>query len=529
MENLFLYVILSSALLVFIVIYFLMRLKKELQIMQQSAYDNSRYRTYISEHKMRYVAFNELAIIASILLFPNHLYIMLAIIAFFTYYNMRFFTISENRFDTKLKLNITARVKRQIVTLTIINIILFAILVLIGNMAIMHMFAIMTYILPLSMMLTIVLNNPIEALIRNKFKKQAMNKIENHPDLFVIGITGSYGKTSIKNIIGDIVSEFEPELRTPASFNTPNGISITVNNHLKVLHKVFIAEMGAYYPGEIKELADMTHPDIAIVSSIGPQHLETFKTIETVQKTKMELVENVAANGVAILNYDNELIREYDIKRQDVKVLTYGMDSIAYDLYGKDVEYGFGQMSFTVCDTINDCEYRINTKLLGKHNLYNIMAALLVCIERGYPLDKVVASVAKVRPIEHRLEFKKVNDQTLIIDDAFNANVEGVKEAVTILSKYEDYERILITPGIIDLGAKAHELNAHVAKTFAGKIDRMYMVGSYNQKAYEPIIKQDEKIKYKQVDNFLEAYNDAISINAPKVILICNDLPDKFN
>lgn len=528
MENLFLYVILSSALLVFLLFYFWMRAKKELQIMQQSAYDNKRYKSHIRENKMRYFALNELAVIATILLFPMHLYIMLLIIAFFTYYNMRLFTVSEKRFDTKLKLNVTARVKRQIFTLTIVNALLVAGLIYL-RLPVLHTVAIITYLLPITLMLTMLINSPIEASIRNGFKKKATKKIADHPDLFVIGITGSYGKTSIKNIIGDVMSEFEPELRTPASFNTPNGISITVNNHLKVLHKVFIAEMGAYYPGEIKELADMTHPDIAIVSSIGPQHLETFKTIETVQKTKMELVENVNPNGIAILNYDNEYIREYDIKRDDVTVYTYGMNSIAYDMYGKDIEYGFGQMSFTVVDNINDRQYRVSTKLLGVHNLYNIMAALLVCNVRGYDLTKVINSIAKVRPIEHRLEFKKLSNDTLIIDDAFNANVDGVKEAVTILSKYEGYQRILITPGIIDLGEKGYELNKEVASTFIGKLDTMYMVGSYNEAAYSSELENVDGIEYHKVDNFLEGYNGAISKKGKKVILICNDLPDKFN
>lgn len=528
MEQLFAYIVLSSMVSIFVIVYFVMRTKKELQLMQQSAYTNKRYRTHIRENKLRYIALNELILIPTILLYTNHKFIMLLIIFVFTYYNMRFFTISETRFDTKLKLNVTARVKRQIVTLALL-IILSGIGLFIIGVPILHFVIIITYLLPVYIQLVITLNNPIEASIRNKYKRMAVNKIKSQKDLFVIGITGSYGKTSIKNIVGDVISEFEPELRTPASFNTPNGISITVNNYLKVLHKVFIAEMGAYEVGEIKELAEMTNPDIAIVSSIGPQHLETFKTIENVQRTKMELVEYAAPNGTAILNYDNEYIREYEIKRDDLTVYTYGMDSIAYDMYGKDIEYGFGKMSFTVVDNINDTEYVVTTNLLGKHNLYNIMAAMLVCIVRGYDMNKVIASIAKVRPIEHRLEFKKVDNNTLIIDDAFNANVEGVKEAVNILSKYEEYTRILITPGVIDLGAKGFELNQEVAKTFEGKFDQMFMVGSYNEQAYSSIIENSQTIKYEKVDNFLEAYALANAVEGKKVILICNDLPDKFN
>lgn len=528
MEQLFTYIVLSSMVAVFTIVYFFMRAKKELQIMQQSAYTNKRYRTHIRENAMRYIALNEVVLILTILLYPAHKFIMLAIIFVVTYYNMRFFTISETRFDTKLKLNVTARVKRQMFTLALLMVASFIGLQVIG-ISIIQTVIVLTYLLPIYVMLVITINNPIEAMIRNKYKRMATNKLKSQKDLFVIGITGSYGKTSIKNIVGDVISEFEPELRTPASFNTPNGISITVNNYLKVLHKVFIAEMGAYEVGEIQELAEMTNPDIAIVSSIGPQHLETFKTIENVQKTKMELVEYAKKGGTAILNYDNEYIRDYDIKRDDLTIYTYGMDSIAYDMYGKDIEYGFGKMSFTVVDNINDTEYQVTTNLLGKHNLYNIMAAMLVCIDRGYDMTKVIKSIAKVRPIEHRLEFKKISNDTLVIDDAFNANVEGVKEAVNILSRYEDYTRILITPGVIDLGAKGYELNHEVANTFEGKMDVMYMVGNYNAAAYSDAVSNSQTIKYEKVDNFLEAYSSAMAIEGTKVILICNDLPDKFN
>ncbi|WOO86848.1 UDP-N-acetylmuramoyl-tripeptide--D-alanyl-D-alanine ligase [Mollicutes bacterium LVI A0039] len=528
MEQLFTYIVLSSMLGVFLIAYFVMRVQKELQNIQQSAYTNSRYRSHIRENALRYFALNEVILLPTILLYQNHKFIMILIMFIFTYYNMRFFTISETRFDTKLKLNITARVKRQIVTLTVLIALSSIGLVYLG-LPILHCIILITYLMPVYIMIVITINNPIEASIRNKFKRMATTKLKAQSGLFVIGITGSYGKTSIKNIIGDVVSEFEPELRTPASFNTPNGLSITINNYLKVLHKVFIAEMGAYLPGEIKELAVMTNPDIAIVSSIGPQHLETFKTIERVQSTKMELVEHVKPKGIAILNYDNQYIRDYQIKRDDVTVYSYGMDSTEYDMYGKDIEYGFGKMSFTVVDNINNCEYVVTTKLLGKHNLYNIMAAILVCIVRGYDMDKVIGAIAKVKPIEHRLEFKKINNETLIIDDAFNANVEGVKEAVNILSKYEDYTRILITPGVIDLGAKGFELNQEVAKTFEGKLDVMYMVGSYNEPSYSSIISTSATIDYHKVDNFLEAYAQANAITGKKIILICNDLPDKFN
>lgn len=525
--NIFGYFLISSFIGMFLLFYFWMRITRELQMMQQSVYDPKRYLRFIKENSWRYIAFNELILILTLPLYPNHKLIMLLLIVFFTFYNMRFFTISAKRFDVKLKLNVTSRVKRQIATIVIL-LICFVGLLVYFKLPINHIIIISTYISPLFVILAVVINQPMEKHIQNKFKQQAITKINSHPNLSVIGITGSYGKTSIKNIINDITSEFVPTLPTPASFNTPNGLCITINQQLSPLHKVFIGEMGAYYPGEIKELCDLINPQIGIVSSIGPQHLETFKTIENIQLTKMELVENLRPDGVAILNYDNQLIRDYKIVRQDVKVLTYGMDRDDYDLVGTDVTYGFGTMEFNLFDNQTKKNYHIVTKLLGKHNLYNIMAAVLVAKTLEFDLEKTIASIQNVKPIAHRLEFKKIDNQTLIIDDAFNANVDGVKEAVNILSKYDGYRRILITPGIIDLGELGFELNQQVAKDISGKIDDFYMVGEYNRNAYESVLKQ-EKVNYNFVDNFLDGYHHAMGIDEKKVILICNDLPDKFN
>ncbi len=528
MEQVFLYIVLSSMILVFIIAYFVMKIKKELQIMQQSAYMNKRYRLHIKENKLRYLALNELILIFTMFLYPSSKFIMLIIIFFFTYYNMRFFTISETRYTTKLKLKVTARVKRQITTLSII-LILFSMLLISIKVPILHIFIINTYLVPLFLMIVIEINKPIEELIKNNFKKKAQTKLQSMHDLQVIGITGSYGKTSIKNIVGDIIGEFEPELRTPASFNTPNGLSITINNKLKAFHKVFLAEMGAYERGEIKELTEMTNPSIAIVSSVGPQHLDTFKSIENVQKTKMELVEHMSANGIAILNYDNEYIREYEIKRNDLTVYTYGFESIAYDMYCKSVEYKFAKMECVIVDNINNKQYVVETRLLGKHNVYNIMAGMLVAIIKNYNIDRVIKVLKTMKPTQHRLEFKKIDENTFIIDDAFNANVEGLKEAVNILSKYEGYQKIVITPGVIDLGSESYKLNNEIAQTFSGKIDNLFIVGKYNEQAYFDAINNDETIAYNKVDNFLEAYEQAMSIQNKKIILICNDLPDKFN
>ncbi|MFV0287920.1 MAG: Mur ligase family protein [Mycoplasmatales bacterium] len=341
-------------------------------------------------------------------------------------------------------------------------------------------------------------------------------------NLTVVGITGSYGKTSIKNIINEVLQEEKITLQTPSSFNTPVGLSITINKDLTKMHEIFLAEMGAYYPGEIKELANMVKPKIGIVSSIGPQHLETFKSIKNIQKTKMELIENLPIDGLGILNYDNQNIREYNLKNK-VPIKWYSLEEENVDLYAYDIIYLEQGMNFKI--KFKNEEYQIETKLLGKYNVYNILAAILVADYEGIPINKIIKNIKKINKIEKRLEIKYINKELTIIDDSFNGNIVGMQEGFKILSKYNNL-KILITPGIIDGGTENYKINKELSQSIEG-IDYILFVGKYNRQPLHEGLK--DNLQAKDFDNFLDAYNYAVNLEGKKTILVANDLPDKYN
>ncbi len=506
-----------------VLVYFFIKTKYALQAFQQSAYNNGRYLRYIKENYKYSLGVNELLPI--LLLFINvsflnvgFLLIKYLLVFFFLYYNLKFFNLSKKNYTQKIKLNITARVKRLICSLIILMFVFFFLF----GFSLMNLL-LLNYFIYFLIMLANLLNTPIEKFIRRGFKKKAMKKLESFSNLTVIGITGSYGKTSIKNIINDVLEDYQITLPTPSSFNTPMGLSITINNDLNKMHENFIAEMGAYYKGEIKELALMVKPKIAVVSSIGPQHLETFKSIENIQKTKMELVEYVDKDGVAILNYDNKYIREYDIKNP-VKTLFYSLEKKDVDLFADNIIYLEDGMSFDIY--FKNKKYTLKTKLLGKHNIYNILAAILVADYNGIDIDDIIKSISKLSKIEHRLELKKISKELTIIDDSFNGNIEGLKEGVNILSKYNN-TRVLITPGLIDGGEENYALNLEYAKSIKD-IDHVIFIGNYNKKALNEGI--NKCIDIQNFDNFIDGYDYAINnIKGSKTILIANDLPDKYN
>lgn len=517
--------------LLFTLLYMYYKTENGLQKYQQSAYNSSRYFKYIKENYKHTLGINELILIGLAILLRNMFFWELLVTTVIMYYNLQFFQISKKRYKEKLPLKKTPRVKRFIAAL-----IFFSVIILIVGLGIMvninsyiKLFVLLTIITYLINFLIIgvgIFIFPLEKMIQNKFKKKAKLKLKKYDDLNVIAVTGSYGKTSIKNIVTDMLCEFELTLKTPSSFNTPMGISITVNNELTPFYKNFITEMGAYYLGEIKELADLVNPKIGIVSSVGPQHLETFKTIDVITKTKMELIESLPKDGLGILNFDNKYIREYKIIN-DVKIKWYSLENDEADIKAFDITYLTSGMEFSI--KFKGKTHKIKTTLLGKHNVSNILASILVLDYKQISIENIINSIDKIQPIPHRLELKQINNNLTLIDDSFNGNVEGVKEGLKILESMNQKRKILITPGIIDGGKENENLNIEYGKAISNAITDIIIIGKYNQNSLKKGIKSEYHNKIKNFDNFIEGYNYAMGIDESKIILIANDLPDKYN
>lgn len=543
MIEIMLAMVIISMIIVLNCLYFYFKTSKALLVFQQGAYSNIRMWHYIKDNYKYTYGINELCLLLApiiLLIKPNWAVLSLVIMAFFSYYNLRFYNLNAKRYDQKLKLNITSRVKRLIVTFNLIILLIIGVVVSISYhygydfltlnfyLYVYMIVIIITYLVFFLVMVANLINAPMEKMIKNHYKKLAHQKIMNNPQLNVIGITGSFGKTSTKNVVGTILGVKNPTLISPASYNTPMGLTMTIDKELSNLYRYFVAEMGAYKPGEIKELVDLVNPKYGIVTSVGHQHLETFKTIDNVLVTKMELIENLPHDGVGIINYDNEYIRNYKVKNP-VKILTYSLTDPSCDIYGYDINYLEQGMSFKF--KLHELTYSCTTRLLGQYNIENILAGILLADYLGYAMSDIQKGISRLMPVKNRLELKRIDKHSIMIDDAFNANEIGIKESIKILGQYHNKRRILITPGLIDLGNKTHEIHIDLGAYLTNYVDDVYIVGNAN---YDDIMQGISQTDFDlnhvyNTDNFLDAYHQALSKNDDKVILVANDLPDKFN
>jgi UDP-N-acetylmuramoyl-tripeptide--D-alanyl-D-alanine ligase len=438
--------------------------------------------------------------------------------------------LNKSRKKTYIKpLVYTNRVKRQLFTYIII-LIIFILLSLLALKNHYYIFLLLLAIFHLYQMHIIsivsLINQPLENLFKNKFLNKAKTKLDSMPAISKIGITGSYGKTSSKNIINEILSKKYYCLVTPASYNTPMGISITINDYLQPIHEIFICEMGADKVGEITELVNFVRPQIGVVTSIGNQHLATFKTQENIINEKMQMVELMDENGLVVLNKDEKFIREYPITSK-AKQIWYGINEEC-DIKANNIVYSKDGSSFDV--NIDNKLVHFQTKLLGIHNIYNILAGIAIGLHYGISIDDLVIAIKQLNYVPHRLEVKKQDDYT-IIDNAFNSNPVSSKLTLDVL-KHMPGLRICITPGLIDLGASQDQYNYEFGSYFINRCDRVILVGRKQTKAvYQGLLDSGFNMKYVYVVNRIyDAFNTLERIKEPNCyVLLENDLPDAFN
>lgn len=370
---------------------------------------------------------------------------------------------------------------------------------------------------------------PVEKSINHKFYAEAESILRSMPDLKVIGITGSYGKTSTKHYLYRILSEQFPVCMTPGSFNTTLGVVRTVREHLKPYDQVFIVEMGAKQRGDIKEICDLVKPTVGIVTAVGEQHLESFGSIENVQRTKFELIDALPHDGLAIVNNDFEFVANRPVS--NVGCRRYAIspsDDVMYSV--KDVKYSPMGTAFTV--VASGLELELRTKLVGECNISNLVAAVIVALYLGMPADKIQYAVGKIEQVEHRLNMKRTAGGVTIIDDAFNSNPTGSGMALDVLASMTGGKRIVVTPGMIELGDRQEHHN----RVFGGKIaecaDVAIVVGQYNREAIMDGITQSGLMKPEcvhVVDSFAQAQSLLSGmLAAGDTVLYENDLPDTF-
>ena len=436
----------------------------------------------------------------------------------------------ENRNRPQKKpLVYTPRVKRMFVTTCILIAAAFggavyALTTERKNIAFMIL-GLITALAPLSIVLANAINKPVELAVNRYYLNDAGRMLKLMPELETIGITGSYGKTSVKFYLYTILRAWTDTLVTPSSFNTPMGIVITIRKSLKAVHKIFLCEMGAKWVGDIKELCDIVHPKHGIITALGEQHLESFGSKENIIKTKYELADSLPEDGRLYVNFDNETIRKNLPKRP---FITYGTTPDC-DYYAFDERVTSKGTSFKVKAPDGEV-YPFDTKLLGRHNVINITGAIAAANGFGMPLGEMKRYVRRIDAVPHRMQIVNRGEVT-IIDDAFNSNPAGCRAALSTLSQM-DGERILVTPGMVELGKEEYQLNREFGEFAASCCDIIVLIG---KKQTEAIREGIESRNYPAerllcFEEFTEAMKHlyAMKTDKKKIILLENDLPDNY-
>jgi len=522
--------------------YFIYKLPHDLHMLQQNSYRNDRYMRWLNDDQNRIIQKSDLMYLIGLVpallpsFFPglSHwvkgpLFILgLPFMALSVY----MFFVSITYQPVKKKLAWTARVKRLFVSAVVLGLLAFGL----GLWAQKALFSLvlMAFVITYSslfVLLANIVNAPVESHIRNRFIQSAKDRLSQRPDRVLVGITGSYGKTSVKHILTELTSRRFNVLMTPGSFNTTLGVVRTINEQLNSTHDLFIVEMGAKEMGDIQEICDIVPVDYGIITSIGPQHLETFGSIENVASTKGEIFRGVKPGGVIALNLGDPLITGLP-RRSDVRYLTYGAPGA--DCVVSDVEITGSGTTFTL--TANTRRGQLvetfSTQLLGAHNIDNMLGAIAIALDLGVTAKEIQWALKDMKPVQHRLSSYRAGGGWLVLDDAFNSNPTGASNALEVLKAMKGGKKLIMTPGMIELGDEQERLNGLFGEKIAQACDEVILVGP---KRTVPIAEGIRRKGFPEdrlhiVKNLKEGFEKVQQLAGPDdVLLIENDLPDSYN
>ena len=379
---------------------------------------------------------------------------------------------------------------------------------------------------PLLLALAAVCAQPMETRINNQFLDDARRRLDAQPGLIRIGITGSYGKTSTKFLLRDMLSVKYNVLATPASFNTPMGVTRVIREQLTPAHQVFIAEMGARHVGDIRELVELVHPTVGLLTSVGPQHLDTFGTVERVRDTKYELIEGLPQDGIAVFARDGAMCDA--LYARCLLAAKYQPGDL---MTAEDVKAGPWGTRFTLHDRQTGESREISTRLLGEHSIANLLLCCTAARALGLTLDEIAAGAARCQPVEHRLQLISGAGGVSIIDDAFNANPVGARAALRVLADFPG-RRIIVTPGMVELGGGEAQFNREFGEQMASCVDVAILVG---RKHTQPIAEGLEAAGFaKEHIHVVGSLNESTELlhtmmQPGDVVLYENDLPDNYS
>jgi UDP-N-acetylmuramoyl-tripeptide--D-alanyl-D-alanine ligase len=505
------------------------RLLTYLHLFQQEEYDNGRFLVWL----FRVTAFDRRLSAALIALGVVQLLVPIVLPGwlFPTLTGMACIAVAafegDPRKTAKKKLAMTARATRIYVVALVLIALAGALAAIASRQALIWLIPVQ--LAPLALVAANLLLTPFEARTQRRYWNEAHDKLRRI-DPMVIAITGSYGKTSVKHILGHILETAAPTLITPGSVNTAMGIARVVRERLQPHHRYLVVEMGAYGPGSIRRLCALTPPKMGIVTAIGLAHYERFKSLETVAEAKFELADAVAAQGGTVIAAADTLAfaapRRFAEAHPGMMV-TVGAEAGAAVAM---TDLGQGADGIAVNVTWQGTSYQLRAPLYGVHQGRNIALAFAAACTLGVAPEDVVASLRTTPQIAHRLEVKRQGNGAVLIDDAYNSNPVGFASALKLLDvlRRPGGRRILVTPGMVELGAAHDEEHRRIGGLAAAHVDVLVAVAPHRvaplAEAFAAAAPKAEIVSY---PGFAEAQEwMAHNLGADDVVLLENDLPD---
>jgi UDP-N-acetylmuramoyl-tripeptide--D-alanyl-D-alanine ligase len=375
---------------------------------------------------------------------------------------------------------------------------------------------------------------PVQWLDNRRFVRRAQRRLQQVQPL-VVGVTGSFGKTTTKASIAAVAELRSPTYPTPASFNSLLGVVRATNEGLADHHRIYVVEMGAYRRGDVAELCDLVHPKLGVLTAIGPAHLERFGTIDEIERAKGELAECLPEDGTFITTADDERCRRAaERARCPVRLFSVAGAPDA-EILSSDVHMEAGTTRFRLCRRLPSGEIEeaaVRTRLLGRHNVANLLAAAAVGVELDLPLPVVARALGKVEPPAHRLA-PIINRAAgvVVIDDAYNSNPVGAAAALEVLAAHKAQRRLLVTPGMVELGERETAENRRFGAQAAEVCDIVVLVGREQSR---PILDglEDASFPASQIHVVGDAREAqallARTTRRGDVVLFENDLPDLY-
>ncbi len=513
---------------------------KSLGVMQQSGYKNKAFLRWMRRKDNLY--FNRLAVWGGLGFFAclilalsfSVLGVVWARVAssipFFAFCIL--FLVADKKYALKVPVVGTGRIKRVaavyvlflacacFIVISLLDLLAFVIGSTLYDIFAFVPFTLITSLLPFILCAA----NGVESLYSNAHNKRFIEKarkvLKEKKDggLLCVGIVGSYGKTSVKNILEKILSVKYSVCATPQSYNTPMGIAKTVVEGLDG-KDVFLAEMGARKSGDIEELCLLVEPDYAVFTGVCPQHIASFGSEDEVLNTKSE-----------VLKFCKSVVCANSLKE---KFIGGGIDSancefVDFDGIVEGLTLRADGTAFTL--NVGSEKITIETKLLGKHNAENIALAAALALKLGLTAEEIAKGVANVTYIPHRLELSEVNG-VYVLDDGYNANERGAKEAIDALKRFSG-KRVLVTPGIVEGGVLEEKINGELGEYIANAgLDKVILVGTTLVNAVKSgyVSAGGDTEKLAVCEN-LEKAKELFSgfLEKGDCILFLNDLPDVY-